>query len=72
MRSRIAICRIALLRAVKIVAEAVAKTQGDHARHLLANSSIRELLEKQLRQGEDTVKALLTNTTRSWRGPVDC
>ncbi|KAL9692339.1 hypothetical protein quinque_015768 [Culex quinquefasciatus] len=70
MRSRIAICRIALLRAVKIVAEAVAKTQSNHARHLLANSSIRELLEKQLRQSEDTVKALLANTTRSWRGPI--
>lgn len=61
-----------MLRAVKIVAEAVAKTQSNHARHLLANSSIRELLEKQQRQGEDTVKALLANTTRSWRGPVGC
>uniref|UniRef100_A0A1Q3FGP1 Putative abc atp binding cassette 1 protein n=1 Tax=Culex tarsalis TaxID=7177 RepID=A0A1Q3FGP1_CULTA len=55
---------IALLRAVKIVAEAVAKTQGEQARHLLANSSIRELLEKQLRQGEDTVKALLANPNK--------
>ncbi|XP_058823624.1 atypical kinase COQ8B, mitochondrial [Topomyia yanbarensis] len=54
---------IALLRALKLVAEASVKTQNAYARHLWANSSVRELLEQQLRQGEDSVKKILQNPT---------
>nr|XP_019528890.2 atypical kinase COQ8B, mitochondrial-like [Aedes albopictus] len=52
---------LALLRALKMVAEASAKMQSDCARHLWANSSVRELLEQQLKQSEDTVKKILQN-----------
>ncbi|XP_053695415.1 atypical kinase COQ8B, mitochondrial [Sabethes cyaneus] len=52
---------VALLRALKIVAEAATKTQSEYARHLWANSSMRELLEQQLQQGENTVKKVLQN-----------
>ncbi|KXJ71015.1 hypothetical protein RP20_CCG021772 [Aedes albopictus] len=52
---------LALLRALKMVAEASAKMQSDCARHLWANSSVRELLEQQLQQSEDTVKKILQN-----------
>lgn len=55
---------VALLRALKLVAEATTKTQGEHARRLWANSSVRELLEEQLRQGEDTVKQILQNPSQ--------
>ncbi|XP_055547204.1 atypical kinase COQ8B, mitochondrial [Wyeomyia smithii] len=52
---------LALLRALKMVTEAASKTQSEHARHLWANSSVRELLEQQLREGEETVKKILQN-----------
>lgn len=52
---------LALLRALKIVAEASGKMHSEYARHLWANSSVRELLEQQLKQSEDTVKKLLQN-----------
>ncbi|XP_055642351.1 atypical kinase COQ8B, mitochondrial [Toxorhynchites rutilus septentrionalis] len=55
---------LALLRALKIVAEAAGKTQSDYARHLWANSSIRELLEQQLRQGEDAVKRIMQDPNK--------
>lgn len=55
---------LALLRALKLVADATAKTQGDYARHLWANSSVRELLEQQLRQGEDAVKKVLQDPNK--------
>ncbi|XP_058451192.1 atypical kinase COQ8B, mitochondrial [Malaya genurostris] len=55
---------LALLRALKLIAEASAKTQSDYARHLWVNSSVRELLERQLQQSEDTVKKILQNPSQ--------
>ncbi|XP_062565500.1 atypical kinase COQ8B, mitochondrial [Armigeres subalbatus] len=52
---------LALLRALKMVAEASGKSQSEYARHLWANSSIRELLEQQLKEGEITAKKILQN-----------
>ncbi|EAA07568.4 AGAP002906-PA [Anopheles gambiae str. PEST] len=55
---------IGILRGLKIVADAVGKSQSEYAKHLWANSSVREVLEQQLATGEQSVKQVLNNPTQ--------
>ncbi|XP_041761226.1 atypical kinase COQ8B, mitochondrial [Anopheles merus] len=52
---------VGILRGLKIVADAVGKSQSEYAKHLWANSSVREVLEQQLSTGEQSVKQVLNN-----------
>uniref|UniRef100_A0A8W7PTV5 ABC1 atypical kinase-like domain-containing protein n=1 Tax=Anopheles coluzzii TaxID=1518534 RepID=A0A8W7PTV5_ANOCL len=55
---------VGILRGLKIVADAVGKSQSEYAKHLWANSSVREVLEQQLATGEQSVKQVLNNPTQ--------
>uniref|UniRef100_A0A182QSY6 ABC1 atypical kinase-like domain-containing protein n=1 Tax=Anopheles farauti TaxID=69004 RepID=A0A182QSY6_9DIPT len=55
---------VGILRGLKIVAEAAGKSQAEYAKHLWANSSVREVLEQQLATGEQSVKQALNNPTK--------
>ncbi|XP_050068968.1 atypical kinase COQ8B, mitochondrial [Anopheles maculipalpis] len=55
---------VGILRGLKIVADAVGKSQSEYAKHLWANSSVREVLEQQLSTGEQSVKQVLNNPTK--------
>ncbi|XP_049284021.1 atypical kinase COQ8B, mitochondrial [Anopheles funestus] len=55
---------VGILRGLKIVADAVGKSQSEYAKHLWANSSVREALEQQLTTGEQSVKQVLNNPTK--------
>ncbi|XP_052890867.1 atypical kinase COQ8B, mitochondrial [Anopheles moucheti] len=55
---------VGILRGLKIVADAVGKSQSEYAKHLWANSSVREALEQQLATGEQSVKQVLNNPTK--------
>uniref|UniRef100_A0A182P641 ABC1 atypical kinase-like domain-containing protein n=1 Tax=Anopheles epiroticus TaxID=199890 RepID=A0A182P641_9DIPT len=55
---------VGILRGLKIVADAVGKSQTEYAKHLWANSSVREVLDQQLAQGEQHVKQVLNNPTK--------
>uniref|UniRef100_A0A182IX98 ABC1 atypical kinase-like domain-containing protein n=1 Tax=Anopheles atroparvus TaxID=41427 RepID=A0A182IX98_ANOAO len=55
---------VGMLRGLKLVADSVGKTQGEYAKHLWANSSVREVLEQQLATGEKSVKQALNNPTQ--------
>uniref|UniRef100_A0A182N542 BTB domain-containing protein n=1 Tax=Anopheles dirus TaxID=7168 RepID=A0A182N542_9DIPT len=55
---------VGILRGLKIVAEAAGKSQTEYAKHLWANSSVREVLEQQLTTGEQSVKQVLNNPTK--------
>ncbi|XP_050083086.1 atypical kinase COQ8B, mitochondrial [Anopheles aquasalis] len=55
---------VGMLRGLKLVAEAAGRTNSDYARHVWANSSVRELLEQQLNAGEQTIKQVLNNPAK--------
>ncbi|XP_053671797.1 atypical kinase COQ8B, mitochondrial [Anopheles nili] len=55
---------VGLLRGLKLVADAAGKSQGEYAKHLWANSSVREVLEQQLATGEQSVKQIINNPTK--------
>uniref|UniRef100_A0A182LZP1 ABC1 atypical kinase-like domain-containing protein n=1 Tax=Anopheles culicifacies TaxID=139723 RepID=A0A182LZP1_9DIPT len=55
---------VGILRGLKIVADAVGKSQSEYAKHLWANSSVREALEQQLATGEQSVKQVLNNPAK--------
>uniref|UniRef100_A0A182TW32 ABC1 atypical kinase-like domain-containing protein n=1 Tax=Anopheles melas TaxID=34690 RepID=A0A182TW32_9DIPT len=55
---------VGILRGLKIVADAVGKSQSEYAKHLWANSSVREVLEQQFATGEQSVKQVLNNPTQ--------
>uniref|UniRef100_A0A182JNH9 ABC1 atypical kinase-like domain-containing protein n=1 Tax=Anopheles christyi TaxID=43041 RepID=A0A182JNH9_9DIPT len=55
---------VGILRGLKIVADAVGKSQSEYAKHLWANSSVREVLEQQLATGEQSVKQVINNPTK--------
>ncbi|XP_035902360.1 atypical kinase COQ8B, mitochondrial [Anopheles stephensi] len=55
---------VGILRGLKIVADAVGKSQSEYAKHLWANSSVREVLEQQLSTREQSVKQVLNNPTK--------
>uniref|UniRef100_A0A182S712 ABC1 atypical kinase-like domain-containing protein n=1 Tax=Anopheles maculatus TaxID=74869 RepID=A0A182S712_9DIPT len=55
---------VGILRGLKIVADAVGKSQSEYAKHLWANSSVREVLEQQLSTGEQSVKQALNNPAK--------
>uniref|UniRef100_A0A182VRN6 ABC1 atypical kinase-like domain-containing protein n=1 Tax=Anopheles minimus TaxID=112268 RepID=A0A182VRN6_9DIPT len=55
---------VGILRGLKIVADAVGKSQSEYAKHLWANSSVREALEQQLATSEQSIKQVLNNPTK--------
>uniref|UniRef100_A0A182FSF4 ABC1 atypical kinase-like domain-containing protein n=1 Tax=Anopheles albimanus TaxID=7167 RepID=A0A182FSF4_ANOAL len=55
---------VGMLRGLRLVAEAAGRTNSDYARHVWANSSIRELLEQQLNAGEQSIKQVLNNPAK--------
>ncbi|KFB36233.1 AGAP002906-PA-like protein [Anopheles sinensis] len=55
---------VGILRGLKLVADSVGKSQTDYAKHLWANSSVREVLEQQLATGEKSIKHVLNNPTQ--------
>ncbi|XP_052863610.1 atypical kinase COQ8B, mitochondrial [Anopheles cruzii] len=55
---------VGILRGLRLVADAIAKTQGQYAEHVWANSSVRELIEQQMVAGEQTIKQVLDNPSK--------
>ncbi|XP_058062721.1 atypical kinase COQ8B, mitochondrial [Anopheles bellator] len=55
---------VGILRGLRLVADAIAKTQGRNVEHVWANSSVRELIEQQLVAGEQTIRQVLNNPSK--------